>query len=510
MYSAEGRSLKSESIFLPALLIFASVLVLYLSTFSVNYFVDGLNFAKALEDDNIQTLYFFHPHHLLYAPTVYLLYRVGTLFGYTGRTVAVFQLLGSIMGALGVSVFFLLMRRLGSRRFVAVVASLFLAFSYGYWYHSVNVKSTVPALALLLGSLYFLMGAELGSLKSLLCGILHGGTILLHAVHVVWIPSVIVFLAISHRRKSLVEYLLGLISSVGLSYLIVVFFVAKFESATQTFRWATLYLHSQSSYWDVSLSNLLLAARNIGVCIFGGHFFFSRNYLFWPFLCTLAAVLGFLLYSLARLTAVGRRLLRRHFYVLITLSLTYGGIHLFWCPYDYSFWVIQLIPLSALFFLSWTRVTRKSIVLLLLVVGAHFGLNLLGNIVPKHLSSATYVEVIHKLREDSTENDLFIILGLSCADGRYVEYVNPNVHYFLGREYITLPQIAENPEQQIERIRNRMREGKSVYLWWDFTPHEIEKLQPPYREVGRQILCLYGTEIAYSEGEYMVQTFVRE
>jgi hypothetical protein len=147
-------------------------------------------------------------------------------------------------------------------------------------------------------------------------------------------------------------------------------------------------------------------------------------------------------------------------------------------------------------------------VLLVPVIGMHLGLNLLGNVIPKHTSPAPYVEVIHTLREGSDEDDLFIILGLIRTEDRYVEYTNPHVPYFLGREYLTLPQILRDGEAQIERIENRIREGKSVYLWWDFTPAEIGRVPSPYREVGRRVLSLYPTAPAYGKGEYVVQKFL--
>ncbi len=116
----------------------------------MSYFVDGLNFAKAIEDGDSRSFYFFHPHHLLYAPAGYILYEAAALVGFTLRAVTVLQMISGAMGALGVSIFFLLLRKLRVRQRIALTSSAFLAFSYGYWYHSVNVKSTITALTLLI------------------------------------------------------------------------------------------------------------------------------------------------------------------------------------------------------------------------------------------------------------------------------------------------------------------------------------------------------------------------
>jgi hypothetical protein len=211
---------------------------------------------------------------------------------------------------------------------------------------------------------------------------------------------------------------------------------------------------------------------------------------------------------MVRLVVGWKEYCRKRCYVLVVLCLTYGGVHLFWCPADYSFWVIQLIPLSVLLFMPWNSVTQRRTVLLLVIVGMHFGLNLMGNIIPKHLSPAPYVKVIHSLRESTTEDDLFILLGLIRAHDGYVKYTDPNVDYFLGRKRLTLPQIVENGEEAIDEIEDRLRDGKSVYLWWDVTPGRIERLPPPYSEAGRRVLSLYRTAPAHGEGEHMIRAFV--
>lgn len=472
----------------------------------MSYFVDGLNFAKAIEDEDSRSFYFFHPHHLLYAPAGYILYEAAALIGFTLRAVTVLQIISGVMGALGVSIFFLLLRKLRVRQRIALTSSLFLAFSYGYWYHSINVKSTIPALTLLIISLYFLVGFKKGVLGPILCGVFHGVSILLHHVHVLFAVPVLAFFLLGNRKRNLVWYFVGFIPSLGIPYLIVGILVAEVRSVGEFFRWSTYYLHVEPSYWEAGASSFVCAVRSVGISLFGGHYLFLRDYRLLAAAGAVSAVLLFLLISLSRLLVDWRKFRGRFFYIMILWSMCYAGFHLFWC--HYSFWVIQLVPFFCLLSLLWNDGHRRITTVLPFMLAVYLGLNLFGNIIPKHRSPPEYVQFIHELREDSRRDDLFIVLGILRARNRQIEYLNPNISYSLDREYWTLSQIVQDGERAMIEIEDRIRQGRSVYLWWDFTPRSMEWLDPPCGDVVRQIFAEYATVPTFSRGEMVVTRLV--
>lgn len=502
------RSPSSFSAARTAIILFLLLLIFYSLLLSVSYFVDGLNFAKAIEDADIASLYFFHPHHLLYAPTGYIFYKAASLVGYTGRAVTILQVISAVMGAAGISIFSLLLRKLNIRCSIALTSSLFLAFSYGYWYHSVNVKSTVPALALLIVSFYFLIDFGAGIFKPILCGIFHGGSMLFHQVHILFVVPVLVFFILSGRKKNIGWYFLGLIPSVCIPYITVGGFIAELRSVSEFFHWTTLYLHSELSYLRANISNLISAVRSVGISLFGGHYFFLKDFRLLLFAGGISIVSLFLFVSLFQLASNWKRFRNQVFYTMIAFSISYGIFHLFWCPDNYSFWVIQLLPFFSLLALLWNGENRSRRLILPLILGIYFGLNLFGNIIPKHGSPPQYVQFIYELREKTAKDDLFIILGLAKAKIGYTEYIDPNIHYSLDRDYLTLPQIVEDQEGTMDEIEDRIDQGADVYLWWDFTPQTIERLNPPQRDGALRLLSTYNSVPAFLRGEMVMMKLV--
>jgi len=484
--------------------LFLCLLLLYLSLLSKSYLVDGLNFAKVVEDADPHAFYFFHPHHLLYAPICYLLYWSARMLGYSGRAVTVLQVFSSIMGALGVAVFFSFLRRLNIRHLIALISSLFLAFSYGYWYHSVNVSSTLPALALLMISLYLLVGLKRSVFSTSLISICQGLCILFHQIHVLSVVPFLAFFLISGRKRSIAHYFLGLISCVAVPYLTVGTIVLRLKSIGEFLHWTTQYLHSEPSYWEVKISILLTAVRSMGISLLGGHYLLLSDYRRVLFVAAATLVSVFITFSLFRLLMHWKELRRASSSPVLLLSVVYAGVFSFWCPGYYSFWVIQLVPLFSLLSFLWNEQRQRAQMVLVAVLVIHFGLNLFGNVVPKHLATPGYVEFLYRVRDRTARDDLFIIRGLTRAKGRWVEYIDPNILYSLKRDYVTLPDMARNPEQAMGEIERRVMGGLGVYLWWDLEASALEDPTLPHKDVLVRVLSRYDRAPAFSSHGYTV------
>jgi hypothetical protein len=92
----------------------------------------------------------FHPHHLAYGPLGVLALRIGRLAGYAGGAAQPMQLVNAFAGALGVALFWGLVRRVTRRADIALAAALLLGGAYAYWYYAVEIEVyTVAALFLL-------------------------------------------------------------------------------------------------------------------------------------------------------------------------------------------------------------------------------------------------------------------------------------------------------------------------------------------------------------------------
>jgi hypothetical protein len=96
----------------------------------------------------------FHPHHLLYSYFSYLLYRI---FSFAGLDCLRFlSIVNSLLAAAAVSLIFLILK---SRQTLpkAIFGSLTISLIYSFWYYATSLEVNLPALFLMVLSLYWLL-----------------------------------------------------------------------------------------------------------------------------------------------------------------------------------------------------------------------------------------------------------------------------------------------------------------------------------------------------------------
>jgi hypothetical protein len=154
---------------------------------------DGLGYLKLLP-------YNFAAGHLLYMPLLRLATR---LVGGNGLEAG--RLCNALLGGSGVVLFFGIVRRVAGdagllaadARFAAVVASLGLAFSYGYWVQGADVEAYAAAIVALLALLRLILAYRRRPTvwRALWVGVSLGSAVLFHLTHVC--AAVLVLAALS-------------------------------------------------------------------------------------------------------------------------------------------------------------------------------------------------------------------------------------------------------------------------------------------------------------------------
>ena len=81
-------------------------------------------------------------------------YKIWKIFGWQKGGMFPLQVISAIFGAGGVIIFFFLVKTIFRSKGMSFIASIFLAFSYAYWYFSIEATNTIP-------SLFFLFSAVL-------------------------------------------------------------------------------------------------------------------------------------------------------------------------------------------------------------------------------------------------------------------------------------------------------------------------------------------------------------
>jgi hypothetical protein len=178
--------------------------------------------------------------------------------------------MNSLFGALTVSLFFLFLRRLVPSRAVAAVFSLLLAFSYVFWYRSVDAQVYPPSLFWLLATLFLLLSynRQQSTGKLLLLSITTGLAILAHQGNLFFIPAAAVGTALPSREKvrTILVFLLVATFLVVVPYLyVMVYQVRTFEDSNT----GRLALNRQtvkdSFYWFLGNAGDYTPADNVYV-----------------------------------------------------------------------------------------------------------------------------------------------------------------------------------------------------------------------------------------------------
>lgn len=326
----------------PALL-FLLTLALYLSTLTEVHTFDALSYVLDVDRKPWQEL--FHPHHLAYGPLGALVRRLAHALGWVGSAKTPLQVTNALAGALGVALFFALVRAVTRRGALALGAALLLAGSYAYWYYAVEVEVyTIAALFLVLC---------LGLMVRLLrhpsrwgwagLGAAQGVAVLFHQTNaLLCLPVAVVLLCSAapqapraERRtaagmiRSLLWYAAPLGLIVGGSYLAVGFGVSGFRSWDELLAWMTGY--ARTGWWGGPITGAKWADLGAGLA----------DTLAQPGGALLGLLLlGLLLFSARRLFAARRRLTL----VLLTWLLIYGAFFLWWEPDNIEFWIASLPP----------------------------------------------------------------------------------------------------------------------------------------------------------------------
>src|SRR4249920_2825770 len=89
--------------------LFLLTLAIYLTTLTQVHTFDALSYVTSVERKPWTEV--FHPHHLAYGPLGILALHVGRTLGYTGGAALPMQVVNALAGALGVALFYALVRR---------------------------------------------------------------------------------------------------------------------------------------------------------------------------------------------------------------------------------------------------------------------------------------------------------------------------------------------------------------------------------------------------------------
>lgn len=311
---------------------------LYSATLTEVHTYDALSYI--LDVDRKPWPELFHPHHLLYGPLGAVIRAIATALGWQGSVEIWLQLVNAVAGAIGVSFLFVICRSVTGSGIAALAATLWVGFSYAYWYYAVEVEVYTLAAMALIGVLWLLfkMAQQPTTHLSIWLGMTQGLAVLGHQTNV--LLSVPIFLTIvltetnhQSRLRLFVSYLIPLLMVVGSAYLWVAIGVSGMRRWEDIWLWLTGY--AQTGFWGGAIDGSkligLLKGWSATLAFFGG------------------GVIG--------LAGIGLLVTGREGITRLPLPLragiagwlgVYGLFFLWWEPDNIEFWIACLPPLALL------------------------------------------------------------------------------------------------------------------------------------------------------------------
>ncbi|HVF99003.1 MAG TPA: glycosyltransferase family 39 protein, partial [Chloroflexia bacterium] len=287
------------------------------------------------------------PHHLIYEPTMLLVFNLWRALGYTGYADLPGEMLSSLAGAGGLALFFSIARRCTESSAVAVTATLVLGLTYGYWFYSVEVDVYVlPLCFLLLAAWLYTRALERVVPPSSIVGLVgaaHGVGALYHQAALFLVPAFALGIYLLPGRVGakvmrVVAYGFALALVLVPAYFIGGVVVAGQDTPDKFMRWANNY--GQLGTWGA------LTEDTPGNAISGASAAISADY--WIGRLLLLA-LSVVLVLRARPATRGSGPLA---WLLWAWLGTYTVFFTWWQPEVLKFWVLVLPPALLLILLS--------------------------------------------------------------------------------------------------------------------------------------------------------------
>lgn len=476
-----------------ALAVWISSYIFFLFTLVSNFSAshDSIHYLN----DIVNGRELFHQHHLLYH---FLASKWMSVFSQVPSHYAI-ESFTALWGSSALAIVYLFFtNRFHLLPVAAAMGTAVIAFSYGFWFYSVNIEVYLPPLFFILSALYVISAPEVKDSTVPKMALLHSLAMLFHQVNVLFVAIGIYFILCNRTKikisTALLQYaFIGIVVAGGM-YFIAGWVIEGHNSPMAWWHWMEGYTVGHGYWQGLSLKTPLHVLTGFSHAFVGGHFIFQlpgvEEYLQQAFsdhglkdelflsskIKEWAAVL---LTFLAGLLATGIltvsvRFMKKYKLVLIgqgavvkPLLLTigvYSAFFCFWMPEILEFWILQMVliwilligtlPLVRLPF----KIPLRVFLGLLLVLT--FSVNYFGSIRwLQDINNDWYYRETENIKKYVSANDLVII------DNNWI--LKDFVRYYTKASVLATDEPGYNQASEDAAVKAaKARHGK-VFLYKD-------------------------------------------
>lgn len=476
--------------------------VLYLYTGTRDYDFDAVSYAHQVQlyDSTGNRMALFHPHHLLFNFTVWLLWRFVKIFGCRDEPLAIATVMNGLLGGLGIGMMWLVLRAILTRsRLLALLFSVGLGVSFGYWVCATDGRVNMPSLVLQIAAFLSLVATMQSPSRerAVATGVLTGLASLYHEsallfVGVAWVGILMAeytqgerALERKARAATLGWYMLAFALTFLVPYLIVGIGLLHLTSFAQYRAWATRYAEL-GWWWDWRVwHNLRIDAYAMRRALFvepgskTGTFHIATEgsngakALYYSIL----VIWGYAVYRIA--TVFGLLIqthYRRYLFVAITWVILNTAFFTIWNPEYFVFRVSSVIASAVIIAIAATQYrSRQSGPYWLAGIAIWIALygvsNFTQSILPhEDARGNAFLQQSWWVMHHSTSRDLFVTTGM--GDTEPIEVYLP---YFTGRRVYAIHTELGHHDNSLalvsadmnEKFRETRAAGGTVYAFDD-------------------------------------------
>ncbi len=428
-------------------LVFLGSFVFFLFTLAENFSGphDSITYLNGIVDGYPLV----NQHHLLYHYAAWCWLQVLQPVFPSVKNYYILETFSAVWGSCSMAVIYSFFRnRFNFSAGQALAAILVVAFSYGFWFYSVNIEVYAAPLFFILLALYYICQLRLTAGEWRKVIMLHILAILFHQINILF--AVIILMKLWQQRREIAffrwlsAYAVSGIAFVGTAYFIVGWIVEKQDTVSKWFAWMRGYAGGDTYWQALSTKTPVNIGYGFSHAMLGGHYIFqfppvkkkinallsshslgdelyiARN-VSTPMAVFLMVLTFFLfvitLWLLIRFIKNFRSINTAYHSIIVPFIATfilYSAFFTFWIPEILEFWILQtvlvwilllgVLPLSSLPFRMKPAYVSISLAVLL------FCINYFGSMrwMQDKKNDMYYVntEIIQK---EVTQNDLVIL-----------------------------------------------------------------------------------------------------
>lgn len=474
-------------------------MILFLYTRAKYYTFDSVSYAYSIWkfDQTGDRMALFHPHHLLFNLTGWLLWRLCRMLGYVGGPLEVLKSMNAILGGIGIGLLNLTLRNVLTRsRALALLSAVGVGLSFGYWICATDGRVNMMSVVMLIAAFYALVVTMQSPTKrrAFATGIVAALAVLYHESAGLFLPVAWLGIWLADypqgvraeqsrtRWRLLAVFTATWLALTVIPYLTVGISYLHLTSVDDYKNWAARYA-ILGWWWDFRiLHNLRLDAYAIRKCLFTeptgkqGTFYIAHGATslgFWSYVSVLGGWLLASYLSLIALPLLVKTHYRRTIAVMFAWLFVNTAFFTVWQPSYFVFRVPTIMGGAILMAIVWSHYrAQRAGRFWLVAIGVWIGLYGISNYVlsigphadPK---GNPYTAFAEDVRRHTAAPDLIVLPGTGFGepDEVYIPYFSQrdvfSIHTEMAHHNERFDEMAQALHARMDQARAA---GGTVYL----------------------------------------------